>query len=494
VNPVDFSKPQRQALSGIIIMFLDAARSVLAALWPIIVVSLLRSPSKAVLLYIGMFGLLGVAAAVIAWLRYRNFLFHIDETQGEFVLTEGIFNKTRTVIALDKIQQVHISQSVLQNLIGVHALSIDTAGSSTTEVKIKAISHPLALALKERLLDTDIIQSEAEAEAQTPQNPIISISPLSLLKVGLTSNYVRTLGILWAFLFSAGEQIRQAISYELIPDEFDESSLELALSGVLMVVGMIIILILGLNLGRIFFKYFGYQIVSQKGSLLLTYGLLATKNTILRPSRVQITAISRNYFQKKLGVTEMRVVQAGTDTNEHHEQKQRGLDIPGCSPTERDEILELLYGQVPTTGDEIRPHIRRLIISILFTIVLPLGGFIAAWTKWDIAEYAPYVMVLLVLIAIAQWVGFRNYRLFAGERFIIRQQGVWDVTRQIIEVDKIQSVSVSQRIWHKKLGIGILTLHTAGGDLRFSYAPIDELRRWADYWLYAIESKKSDWM
>src|SRR5690606_5045098 len=119
----------------------------------------------------------------IAWLRYRNFLFHIDETQGEFVLTEGIFNKTRTVIALDKIQQVHISQSVLQNLIGVHALSIDTAGSSTTEVKIKAISHPLALALKERLLDTDIIQSEAEAEAQTPQNPIISISPLSLLKV-----------------------------------------------------------------------------------------------------------------------------------------------------------------------------------------------------------------------------------------------------------------------------------------------------------------------
>jgi len=92
---------------------------------------------------------------VIAYLRYLNFTFYIDEEHDEFIISDGIINKTRTTIQLNKIQQVNIHQNLIQRIISVYALSVDTAGSDKKEGNIKAISHALALALKAKLLDNE---------------------------------------------------------------------------------------------------------------------------------------------------------------------------------------------------------------------------------------------------------------------------------------------------------------------------------------------------
>jgi hypothetical protein len=60
-------------------------------------------------------------------------------------------------------------------------------------------------------------------------------------------------------------------------------------------------------------------IVSGKGSLLLTFGLLNT-STIIKPETVQITTVTGNYFQKKMGILELKisnllVVKRGTKIN-----------------------------------------------------------------------------------------------------------------------------------------------------------------------------------
>jgi putative membrane protein len=46
----------------------------------------------------------------------------------------------------------------------VYELEVDTAGSATNEVGIKAISQQLALQLKSRLLENESLQQEAEEE------------------------------------------------------------------------------------------------------------------------------------------------------------------------------------------------------------------------------------------------------------------------------------------------------------------------------------------
>jgi putative membrane protein len=42
----------------------------------------------------------------------------LDAENQEFIITEGVFNKTKTAIQLRKIQQVNINQSFIQKLIG----------------------------------------------------------------------------------------------------------------------------------------------------------------------------------------------------------------------------------------------------------------------------------------------------------------------------------------------------------------------------------------
>ena len=73
---------------------------------------------------------------VLAILKYRNFIFHI--TDSEFRLDSGIINKENTVIPKLKIQNVSIKQNVIQQLINVVSLTIETAGDDKSEIEINA--------------------------------------------------------------------------------------------------------------------------------------------------------------------------------------------------------------------------------------------------------------------------------------------------------------------------------------------------------------------
>lgn len=493
----DFTQPQRQSLAGVVIMFLDTARGFVAALWPILLITVLRSDGMKVAVVGISLAVFAVLTAVVAWLRYRSFTFFIDEENAEFVLSEGIINKSRTVIGLEKIQQVSIAQSLLQQLVGVHAVEIDTAGSASKEIKIKAVSHSLALALKERLLEPVPGKDISQPEISQTEKKVISITPMSLFKVGLTSNYMRTIGILLAFSISLWEQIRQVLDTDIIDDSAIETYMEndFGLSTVLVFLGFLIVFVLVFNIARIMLRYFNYKISVQGRQLLLSYGLLGVKNTIIRPARVQVTTVSQNFFQKKMDVLEIRVAQAGMETDENHHKRNRGVDIPGCNAIERDEILKLLYGQLPSEGEALKPRFRKLLFSIFFTIVLPLGVFFTIWYFVpNTADYLVLVAILVVLALVANYVAFKNYRLFAQPGMIVKKSGVWDVSKEYIQVSRIQSVSVSQRIWHRRSDIGTLTLHTAGGDVSFSLGNFSQIKLWANHWLYAIEKENTNWM
>jgi putative membrane protein len=78
----------------------------------------------------------------------------LDNENEEFIINEGILIKQKTIIQLNRIQQVNINQSLIQRLVGVYELDVDTAGSAKKEGQIKALSHP-RYSFKARLLDNE---------------------------------------------------------------------------------------------------------------------------------------------------------------------------------------------------------------------------------------------------------------------------------------------------------------------------------------------------
>ena len=175
---INFNTPQRQSSIGIVVMFFDTLRQYIKAFFPLAVIWLVNF-DKINKLYL-VLGTIAVVlvVGVIAFLKYKNFTFYIHDENEEFIISEGIFNKTITTIQLDKIQQVNINQSLLQRIINVYELEVDTAGGANKEGKIKAVSHALALSLKLRLLENE----KKIKVAIVSENPTVTNDYLSFVK------------------------------------------------------------------------------------------------------------------------------------------------------------------------------------------------------------------------------------------------------------------------------------------------------------------------
>jgi putative membrane protein len=503
----DFNEPQRQSIVGIFVMFVYSLQGYAKALWPILVIWIFKFDqiNKGYLLVgaIAFFAVIGI----VSYLKYLNFTFHIDHENEKFIITEGIFNKTKTTIQLYKIQQVNINQSLIQRLVGVYELAVDTAGSNKKEGNIKAISHELALGLKARLLENenkknanfeDSISTSDEISIDKTidtEAPFIKISFLILLKIGITSNYVRSFFVLLPFFFTLFDYIKQITGRDVLHDEniedyVDKSQVATAFLMLFIIFFLAVIII---NLVKTIFTYFNYKIARQKGSLLLSYGLLNTKSTIVKPEKVQITSITQNFFQKKMNVLHLKIKQATGGEKEDH---KLAIEIPGCDKLEKDAILKLLFQKIPEKGVMLKPNFRKLGFSIFLTIGLPLLGFY--FVRYLIIEQLPMIdylaLLFVVFVGAIQFFTFKNNRIYINDEFIILQSGAWDVTNKIIIPSKIQAITTSQLFWHKNINIGSLTLHTAGGNISFQLGNFTAIKQYVNLWLYEMETSDSNWM
>lgn len=494
-------QPQRQSSIGILILFVDTVQKWGRGLWPIAVIWLFKFDElNKVYLLLGSI-LLVLVIGIVAYLKYLNFTFYLDKENEEFIISEGILNKTKTIIQLDKIQQVDVNQSLIQRLIGVYELNVDTAGSAKKEGKIKAISHSLALALKERLLDNDkkaAVLSEEQLLLKTEtaeKDSVIKISFLSLLKVGITSNYVKTLGLILAFFMTVYENSKNFMAEsEFKEEQFDAYVAQRSvISSIVLFSIVMFALVLIINLFRVVFKYFDYKVAKKNSSLLLSFGLLSTKNTIVKPEKVQVTTITSNYFQKKMNILEIKIRQA---TSSDKENGKTVIEIPGCNENEKEAIFDLLFGKIPQKGVVLKPNYRKLVFSIFLSMVLPVVAFFAfaKYIQPSFFDYGYGVLLYLLFVGVIVYFGFQNNRLYINDDFIIKQVGAWDIDNMIIEPSKIQAITTSQLFWHKKADIGSIIIHTAGGNLAFQLGDFSTMKNYVNLWLYKIETSNNNWM
>jgi putative membrane protein len=189
----------------------------------------------------------------------------------------------------------------------------------------------------------------------------------------------------------------------------------------------------------------------------------------------------------------VKIKQAVRDEKQHSKSQ---IEVPGCNEIEKDEILQLIFKQLPQKGEMITPNFRKLVFSIFLIIVLPVAGFFLFGMNIHpkLLDYSSFVIVYILFFLTILVFGFRNYRLFVNEDTVIKESGAWDIDHEIIKIDKIQAVSTSQLFWHKGLNIGTLTLHTAAGNVTFQLGNYATINKYVNNWLYKIETSNSNWM
>ena len=506
MQQIDLNIPQRQSKKGLAIIFFKVIKSLIKSILPILVIILFKEDDSSKSLKIAtIFGIVLAVIGIVSVINFLFFKFYINSQTSEFIIEKGWLNKSKTVIKLDKIQQVNLNQNFLHRILNLYSVEVDTAGSSKTEGQIYAVSGAVAHALKVKLLEKDFLNNataqvqnsnvfQSEIPSEKKEN-FIKISVSTLVKVGLTRHYVQTLSLLLLVLFQLMEQVQDYYREDEVNvfsevGSYAEENLSLMLLPFFLVT--LIVLVLIINLGRTLLKYFNYKIDVINRKLFISYGLLDTKNTIIKAQRVQILQITQNYFQKLMDIIILKILQ--TDSEENKSKKGIGIDIPGVNQKEKNEILNQIFKKEIKLENGIKPSIRKFVVHFIWFSIFPtLVYFGISWFNFE-EVYIYLVIPIFIFSAWYQWITYKNAFFYFTEQFIVKKSGFWDVTYSIIEPHKIQKIKTYQRIWHLNINLGSVVLYTAGGYLSFSIADEEIITNRVNYWLYNIEKGNLNWM
>ncbi len=494
----DFSVPQRQSLVGVLVLFANTLQKSIRALWPMILVFVFNNKNyEPYVIYLGIFGIFSLIA-ITAFVRFWFFKFYIDYKLKEFVIENGVFNKTKTTIPFHKIQKVTIDQSLIQRIFNVHKLELDTAGSDKKEASIKAVSQEMAVELKRNLLENVKEESLSIAESKLVEDQpksFITISLPSLLKIGITSNYLISFIYLIGIFSTISENLKQIGKENLIEDNINQLEKLPIASLMLGFLLFSLTAIIVTNLVITVVKYFNFTIKKDGKSFVLTYGLLNIKNTIINPEKVQIIKLTQNFFQKKLNINTVEVFQASSDMKRASAKDK--TKIPGCNKAEKEQIVQLIINKLPIHEVILYPNIRKLLISVFFFIVLPvsIGFFVNDFiNRFSLNTILLFTSLYVVFMGLILFFSYKNYRLFISNELIVKQSGAWDIDHEIIMPYKIQAIKTQQFFWQKMTNIGSVVLYTAGGRISFSTANYRKIKEQVNKWLYQVEVSKENWM
>ncbi|PRX40515.1 PH domain-containing protein [Salegentibacter salegens] len=506
MNPEAYSNAQRQSIAGILLIFISSLYKLFRTFWAVGAYLLVSGPSRNTLIYIGL-GLLfiGILTFIYSYLYYRKFVFYIDYKREEFVLEKGIFSTENTAIPFDKIQQVYFKRSILQRIIKVYSLIIDTAGSNLKEVEIKAISGEDANKLSKILLKAKAKNTEEnsiEESLETEDNNEVfwthKVGFLTLLKIGISTNYLRGLSLVFAFVMTIYNRVNTYFKdrVEDVEVYFDQFSGVLQSIGFLALLFVLLLLLsISITIIEVFIKYYGLTIQQNKDKMEVEMGLKTNTKVSLQPRRLQLMRIKTNPVQKRFNLYEAQI---SLSSSENELQKNK-IKIPGLGKEIVKKIKYFLYPESSKSSfsTTFRPD-KLLLFRKISLAVLPVLIFLALWYFTDFIRLKLWAVLavasLYMLAALSlQILAFRARKLIITEEFLQKKTGFWNKTEETLELFKIQSISVKQPIWYKRKNLVNVVFHTAGGDLNF-YAVNRDILQYVNYVLYKAEVSSKNWM
>ena len=495
-----FGAPRRQELLGLIIFFVENVRKFVRVLFGLIAGAAI-SPKLFTYLWVAVIA--GVVInATFSWLQYRRFLFHVD---GDALrITKGVLVRENITIPFDRIQTVHLHQNVVQRILSLTGVKVDTAGSGKKELQIHALKRGEAQALQ-RILQhyaladgRPVFPSPSEEDPQTvpeapaaPSETLVKLSLGRLLLVGLTQNHIRNGLVAVGFLVGTYSQFDNWVEQAI--DQIDEDTLALARAFVLatVLVGVLVFLAASVlfSIVQVVLRYYGLKASLSSQSFTVVAGLLKRNEHTIPLRKVQFLEWRGNFLRRIPGFETVRVVQGRSQENV---PGAMNVSIPAVFPEQTVRIVQQVFeGQHEGPTEVLLPHgyARYLRFGfVLLPLVFPLlmGGF----NPWLIGCMVAYTALAWM------WTGkyHRSVSLESNGHVLVYQRGWAFTVRTVMHVHKLQRIQIHQNFLHRHRGVAHVTLFTAGGSRTVRYLSIDQARELYDYALYRVESFKGSWM
>ncbi len=503
MNDFDFSSPSRQSAKGVLVLFgLNTYKFIKRSITLLLVFaySLFQKGSvfgfsinKLILLLIGVILVLLVKAI----LKYLNFTFYISK--DDFHLSTGILKKETVLIPKSKIQNVYIKQNVLQQLINVVQVNVETAGDKSTEISIAALHREKAMQLKAALFSNrEAIQLEDTNETEitaAESNVFFKASIKKLLLEGVSQNHLQSFFIIIATIAGLYTNFKDLIKQFKWQNYFGdwfvmdkESFLKTLVLNAFIFVILIIVTFLVSLIKTVIVNY-NLKVVDNNKTIEITKGLFNKVSLNLVPSRIQNIQITTNRIKQYFGLHTMNFKQAMVTKKE-----QKHFAIIGLGKQQIQYLVQRLYNKYNKELEQHKPehYYKRILILKTIPVIVIINGI--SFLAIDHYFWLVNIVLIPYIIIAIYWRYKKAYYALDDVYLSIGSGGLLSTTKELLEIHKIQTVSITQSIFQKRRHIASVKVATSSKVVTIPFVKTEEAKTITNYLLYKVESQRLDWM
>lgn len=440
----------------------------------------LQNPSSENVVSVVLSIVFGVVALPAIVLQYLRFSYRI--TSKQIVIQKGVIKRQNRSIPIERIQNVQIEQNLVARLVGLAKVTVETAGSSTTEGSLEYVGLSDAQEIRQVVRSfqqhTTPTTDPSGEEEKSLRHTLFS---MPLTRVLLSGAFRFSLFYI-ALVFSAFQVVNpEAIIQRVLRSQgrIDQITETMAAHPGLTVLATVVVAVFFGWISGILIhlaRYYGFKLWLDGNKLHKRHGLFTVTEGTIPLKKVQALILRTNPFMRAFGWYELEVQTVGMNVDE---QGHRVI----APFAQYDRILSLAdrvraFDLPDTFGSVSLLTIRRRFLRYtlaLSTLLLPAAYF---WPGdwWQVGDVAlPWWGFVLVPFLLGwAFLQYRHHGYEVKDDGLFIRRGVLSHYLWIIPVEKFHVFHATASIFQQRLDLKTLFVDTAGA-ATFAYPEVIDL-------------------
>ena len=488
-------------------------------------------PSRALAVLLALAGI-GIRALV----RYWFFRFRLEEDRIR--IRQGFFKRTALDLPFDRVQAIHVERSLLDRMLGLVTVRIDTSGSATAEGRLPTISGELADWLRERVergrraKPPDAAVNLASPVPAVPEAPasrtLLRLTNGDMVRIGLADYRILLLAAVLGGVTNESwwESIGGSVASMLAG-----RSLQILVAAAMGFVFLVAIVFTLVSLAGAFLRHHDFTLWRKGTALHSRGGLLTQKEVVVEVARVQHLALSQNLVMRWFRRFKLSALTAGAEPATESNARSRlelaaNLQVPLLDGAMVESLRREVFGD-EAKGLSLRPtnpgfvrvspwYIRAValrmaliplalaafvlvsgalidaVIHGFFVRELPSSSVAAVLLAWY-QSLAPWYLAWLCVSTLIAWQLWRRRAVLRVNEGLAARSGLFGYRVDAFLFRKTQRVKAKQSPLQRRKRLATLEIQLASGKVTVPYIDHGAACRLRDYMLWTVESGRQRW-
>lgn len=377
-------------------------------------------------------------------------------------IRSGIFVRKDLYLTKDRIQVIDISSGIIQRLFGLVRLDIQTAGSTSRQAAIDAITKVKAMEINRTLRDinTDIEGlAQESAEITTSDSEVLKKLEIPHKELLIAASTSGSFGIALSVLATIFSQIEPLISeselfeylFGMLPTQTDAIMIAI-------IVFIFIVFAWLLSFFSTLFTYGNFKLIVKKKEIIISRGIFEKKRVTIPYNRIQAIHVSEGLIRQPLGYASVHLESAG-----YGDEKGTG-SIVLFPLIRRTNILQLLNDVLPDYEKEMpgikppRRALRRYIFKSSFPITVTVGAL-----YWFLGLNL-WIWLIPMISLFWGWLKYRDAALAWGDDILLFRSRKLSKSTAYIKKKRVQDAIIFQTFFQRYRNLCSVQIHVASGD------------------------------